>query len=162
MARVEVSTTSEVSPEAAWKLASDLRRFDEWMTIFSGWRSDVPSTIEEGTCVSSLIKVKGFRNTIHWTVTHYDEPKFVELKGRGRGGIRTGRIGRPVRAAMSIAALAAPWAHAAARVTPLRWPRKLSRHGARACLTGLGLRNVVSQLTVRSALCPRPRRVRCP
>ena len=88
MARVEVSTTSEVSPEAAWKLASDLRRFDEWMTIFSGWRSDVPSTIEEGTCVSSLIKVKGFRNTIHWTVTHYDEPKFVELKGRGRGGIR--------------------------------------------------------------------------
>lgn len=88
MARVDVSTTSQVSPEAAWKLASDLRRFDEWMTIFSGWRSDVPATIEEGTCVSSLIKVKGFRNTIHWTVTHYDEPKFVELKGRGRGGIR--------------------------------------------------------------------------
>ena len=88
MARVDVSTSSELEPEAAWKLASDLRRFDEWMTIFGGWRGQVPSTIEEGTCVSSCIKVKGFRNVIHWTVTHYDEPKSVELQGRGRGGIR--------------------------------------------------------------------------
>lgn len=88
MAKVEVSTASEVEPEAAWKLASDLQRFDEWMTIFGGWRSEVPSTIEEGTCVASLIKVKGFRNTIYWEVTHYDEPKSIELKGRGRGGVR--------------------------------------------------------------------------
>ncbi|WP_205872936.1 type II toxin-antitoxin system Rv0910 family toxin [Mycobacterium camsae] len=88
MAKVEVSTTSEVGPEAAWKLASDLPRFDEWMTIFGGWRSEVPATIEEGTCVASLIKVKGFRNVIYWEVTHYDEPKSIELRGRGRGGVR--------------------------------------------------------------------------
>ncbi len=48
----------------------------------------VPSTIEKGTCVSSCVKVKGFRNVIHWTVTRYDEPKAIELQGRGRGGIR--------------------------------------------------------------------------
>jgi hypothetical protein len=88
MARVDVSMSSEVEPAAAWKLASDLSRFDEWMTIFGGWRGRVPATIEEGTRVSSLIKVKGFRNVIHWTVTHYDEPKSIELQGRGRGGIR--------------------------------------------------------------------------
>jgi hypothetical protein len=80
--------SSDVEPGAAWKLASDLRRFDEWMTIFGGWRGAVPSTIAQGTCVSSLIKVKGFRNVIHWTVTRYDEPKSIELQGRGRGGIR--------------------------------------------------------------------------
>jgi Polyketide cyclase / dehydrase and lipid transport len=88
MARVDVSTSSDVDPESAWKLASDLRRFDEWMTIFGGWRGAVPSTIEEGTSVSSCVKVKGFRNVIHWKVAHYDEPKSVELQGRGRGGIR--------------------------------------------------------------------------
>jgi hypothetical protein len=88
MARVDVSTSSDVEPESAWKLASDLRRFDEWMTIFGGWRGTVPSTIEEGTTVSSLIEVKGFRNVIHWKVTHYDEPKSIELQGHGRGGIR--------------------------------------------------------------------------
>jgi Polyketide cyclase / dehydrase and lipid transport len=88
MARVDVSTSSKLEPAAAWKLASDLGRFDEWLTIFGGWRGEVPSTIEEGTCVSSCIKVKGFRNIIHWTVTCYDEPKTIELQGRGRGGIR--------------------------------------------------------------------------
>ena len=58
------------------------------MTIFAGWRGSVPSTIEKGTQVSSCIKVKGFRNVIHWTVTRYDEPNEIELSGRGRGGIR--------------------------------------------------------------------------
>jgi hypothetical protein len=38
--------------------------------------------------VSSCIKVKGFRNIIHWTITRYDEPKAIELQGRGRGGVR--------------------------------------------------------------------------
>ena len=88
MARVNVSTSSDLSPQSAWKLASDLSRFGDWMTIFGGWRSEVPSKIEQGTCVSSLIKVKGFRNVIHWEVTRYDEPNEVELSGRGRGGIR--------------------------------------------------------------------------
>ncbi|UXA04556.1 SRPBCC family protein [Mycobacterium sp. SMC-2] len=90
MARLNVSVSSEVDPGAAWKLASDLSRFDEWMTIFAGWRGPVPDKIEEGTCVSSCVKVKGFRNVIHWTVTRYDEPKAIALQGRGRGGIRLG------------------------------------------------------------------------
>ncbi len=58
------------------------------MTIFAGWRGPVPSNVEKGTRVSSCIKVKGFRNVIHWTVTRYDEPNAIELSGRGRGGIR--------------------------------------------------------------------------
>ena len=87
MAQVNVSTTSDLSPESAWKLASDLGRFGDWMTIFGGWRGEVPSTITKGTRVSSLIKVKGFRNVIHWEVTKYDEPHQIELTGRGRGGV---------------------------------------------------------------------------
>jgi Polyketide cyclase / dehydrase and lipid transport len=90
LARVDVSMSSEVDRETAWKLACDLRRFDEWLTIFGGWRGPVPATIEKGTRVSSCIKVKGFRNIVHWEVTRYDEPKSIELQGRGRGGIRIG------------------------------------------------------------------------
>lgn len=88
MATIDVAVPTDLAPHQAWKLASDLRRFDEWLTIFGGWRSEVPSTIEEGTCVSSRIKVKGFRNVIHWRVTRYDEPKLIELSGAGRGGVR--------------------------------------------------------------------------
>jgi Polyketide cyclase / dehydrase and lipid transport len=88
MAKVDVAVSSDLSPEKAWALASDLRRFEEWLTIFGGWRSEVPSQIEVGTCVSSCVKVKGFRNVVHWRVTRYDEPKLIEIVGRGRPGIR--------------------------------------------------------------------------
>ena len=88
MATVDVAVSSDLSPERAWALASDLRRFEEWLTIFAGWRSEVPTDIDVGTCVSSCIKVKGFRNTVAWRVTRYDEPKLIELVGRGRPGIR--------------------------------------------------------------------------
>jgi hypothetical protein len=77
-----------LAPESAWKLACDLNRFGDWMTIFAGWRGPVPDKVEKGTQVSSCIKVKGFRNVIHWTVTRYQEPEAIELSGRGRGGIR--------------------------------------------------------------------------
>ena len=88
MAKVDVAVSSDLGPERAWALASDLRRFEEWLTIFGGWRSEVPSQIEVGTCVSSCMKVKGFRNVVHWRVTRYDEPKLIEMVGRGRPGIR--------------------------------------------------------------------------
>ena len=88
MATIDVAVSTDLAPDQAWKLASDLHRFDEWLTIFGGWRSEVPSEIEPGTCVSSCIKVKGFRNIIHWRVTRYDEPKLIEMSGAGRGGVR--------------------------------------------------------------------------
>ncbi len=91
MATVSVGIDSDLDPpSAAWALAANLSRFDEWMTIFGGWKSPpVPATIDEGgTKVSSLIKVKGFRNVIHWTVTQYDEPRLIALAGTGRGGIQ--------------------------------------------------------------------------
>lgn len=87
MATVDVSVSSDLSPEKAWDLASDLSRFDEWLTIFGGWKSSVPTQVEVGTTVSSTIKVKGFRNVIHWRVTRYDEPKAIELVGRGKPAV---------------------------------------------------------------------------
>ena len=88
MANIDVAVSTELAPQQAWKLASDLHRFSEWLTIFGGWRSEVPDTIEVGTCVSSCIKVKGFRNIIHWRVDRYDEPRLIALNGAGRGGVR--------------------------------------------------------------------------
>ena len=88
MASVDVSVSSDLTPEQAWKLASNLHRFDEWLTIFGGWKSPVPDVIEKGTTASSLIKVKGFRNVIHWEVNRYDPPKRIEMRGTGRGGVR--------------------------------------------------------------------------
>jgi hypothetical protein len=87
MAKVDVSVSSELSPVQAWTLAANLNRFDEWLTIFAGWKSPVPDVVAMGTSVSSLIKVKGFRNVIHWEVTGFDMLRRIELRGRGRGGV---------------------------------------------------------------------------
>lgn len=76
-----------MTPQQAWATASNLHRFDEWMTIFNGWKSPVPDAVRLGTKVSSRIKVKGFRNTIHWEVTEYDEPRRLKISGTGRGGV---------------------------------------------------------------------------
>lgn len=88
MATVDISESSTLTPAQAWALASDLRRFDEWLTIFGGWRGPVPAEVAAGTKVSSLIKVKGFRNVIHWEVTRYEEPRRIGLHGHGRGGVQ--------------------------------------------------------------------------
>jgi len=60
MARVDVSTSSDPEPEAAWKLASDLRRFDEWMTIFGGWRGEVPVDDRAGNLRLLVHQGEGF------------------------------------------------------------------------------------------------------
>jgi hypothetical protein len=87
MATVDVSVPSELSPVQAWELAANLNRFDEWLTIFGGWKSPVPAVVAKGATVSSLIKVKGFRNVIHWEVTGFDLLRRIELRGQGRGGV---------------------------------------------------------------------------
>jgi hypothetical protein len=87
MANVNVSVSSELSPRQAWPLAADLNRFDEWLTIFAGWKSPVPDVVEKGTEVASLIKVKGFRNVIHWKVTGFELLRKIEMRGTGRGGV---------------------------------------------------------------------------
>ena len=87
MATVNVSVPSALSPVQAWALASNLNRFDDWLTIFGGWKSAVPDEVAKGTEVSSLIKVKGFRNVIHWEVTGFYLLRRIEMRGSGRGGV---------------------------------------------------------------------------
>lgn len=88
MAGVNVTVESTMTPDEAWARAADLASFGDWMTIFGGWRSEIPTTLGEGTQVDSLIKVKGFRNVISWTITQYDKPHEISLLGKGKGGIR--------------------------------------------------------------------------
>ncbi len=88
MATIDVAVSTDLAPQQAWKLASDLHRFDEWLTIFGGWRSEVPSKIEPGTCVSSLHQGQGIPQRHPLAGHPLDEPKLIELSGAGRGGVR--------------------------------------------------------------------------
>jgi hypothetical protein len=68
-------------------VASDLTRFDEWMTLHDGWRGELPSEIGRGTSLTSVVKVMGLRNRVSWLVESYTPPSALTIKGRGVGGV---------------------------------------------------------------------------
>lgn len=94
MAKLSVSIDVPLSPEQAWEAASDLSRFDEWLTIHRVWRSKLPETLDKGTKISSIVEVKGMNNRVDWTIVSYKPPESMTLNGDGVGGVKIKLIAR--------------------------------------------------------------------
>jgi hypothetical protein len=94
MAKLSVSIDVPLSPEKAWEYASDLSRYDEWLSIHRAWRSKLPETLEKGTVIDSIVEVKGMLNRIKWTLVNYRPPESLTLNGDGRGGVKVKLIGK--------------------------------------------------------------------
>ena len=94
MAKVSVSVDVPLSPEEAWKHASDLSRYSEWLTIHRVWRSKLPDNLDKGTEVESIVEVKGMPNRIKWTIVNFHPPETMTLNGVGAGGVKVKLIGR--------------------------------------------------------------------
>ena len=88
MAKLSGSIDVPLPPEVAWKHASDLSRYKDWLTIHRVWRSTLPDDIEKGTVVESIVEVKGMYNRIKWTVVRYKPPEGMTLNGDGVGGVK--------------------------------------------------------------------------
>jgi carbon monoxide dehydrogenase subunit G len=88
MAKLSVSVDVPMPPEQAWECASDLSRFNEWLTIHRVWRSKLPETLEKGIQIDSIVEVKGMPNRIKWTIVHYKPPEAMTLNGDGKGGVK--------------------------------------------------------------------------
>jgi carbon monoxide dehydrogenase subunit G len=88
MAKLSGSIDVPLPPEVAWEHASDLTRYQEWLTIHKVWRSKLPDDIEKGTVVESIVEVKGMYNRIKWTVVRYKPPEGMTLDGDGVGGVK--------------------------------------------------------------------------
>ncbi|OBA76075.1 toxin [Mycobacterium sp. 1554424.7] len=88
MAKLSGSIDVPLPPEVAWRHASDLSRYKEWLTIHRVWRSTLPDEIDKGTVVESIVEVKGMYNRIKWTVVRYKPPEGMTLNGDGVGGVK--------------------------------------------------------------------------
>jgi hypothetical protein len=88
MAKLASSIEVPLSPDKAWEAASDLSRYDDWLSIHRMWRSALPETLEKGTQISSVVEVKGMLNRVDWTIVHYNPPGSLTLNGVGKGGVR--------------------------------------------------------------------------
>lgn len=94
MAKLSGSIDVPLPPEVAWKHASDLSRYREWLTIHRVWRTTLPDDIQKGTVVESIVEVKGMYNRIKWTVVRYKPPEGMTLNGDGVGGVKVKLIAR--------------------------------------------------------------------
>jgi carbon monoxide dehydrogenase subunit G len=88
MAKLSGSIDVPLPPEEAWAHASDLSRYEEWLTIHRVWRSKLPDQLEKGTVIESIVEVKGMPNRIKWTIVHYKPPEAMTLNGNGVGGVK--------------------------------------------------------------------------
>ncbi len=89
MAKLEVTTRVQLDPEQIWATVSNLHRFDEWLIIHDGWRSDLPEQLTIGTTAESVVSVKGLRNRVAWKVEEIDAPRHLVLRGgSGKGGTK--------------------------------------------------------------------------
>ncbi|MBJ8338818.1 MULTISPECIES: SRPBCC family protein [Antrihabitans] len=87
MASVSVSANLPGAPEKTWDALSDLARWEEWLTIHQGWRSDLPTEITLGSKFTEVVAVMGMANKIEWTVAEVEVPKLVKITGTGMAGV---------------------------------------------------------------------------
>ena len=85
MAEVHSSAELPLAPEDAWKLLSDLSRFEEWLTIHDKWSSDIPE-MAAGAKVTEQLTVMGMTNKIEWTVETFEPPSTLKISGIGLAG----------------------------------------------------------------------------
>ncbi len=88
MTTLKVTETFDLTPQQAWDRASDLRRFEQWLTIHDGWRSELPGEIAQGLQLTSVISVRGMRNRVDWTLEEYRPIERIGLRGEGKSGTK--------------------------------------------------------------------------
>ena len=94
MAKLSASIDVPLPPEKAWKDASNLPRYKDWLTIHRVWRSKLPEQLEKGTIIESIVEVKGMPNKIKWTIVNYKPPETMTLNGDGVGGVKVKLIAK--------------------------------------------------------------------
>jgi len=94
MAKLSESIDVPLPPAEAWKHASDLSRFKDWLSIHRVWRSKLPDDLQKGTVIESIVEVKGMLNRISWTIVSFRPPHALTLDGVGKGGVKVKLIGK--------------------------------------------------------------------
>jgi carbon monoxide dehydrogenase subunit G len=88
MAGTNVERVINAPFEKVWEIATDLTRWEEWNTLFTKWKGDVPDSMQQGTQMTAVLTIMGMANTITLTVDEYDPPKIVVMSGTGMAGAK--------------------------------------------------------------------------
>lgn len=88
MAKANVSKEFPASQQQVWAVISDPRRFEEWLTVHTKWKSEPPAQLSQGATMSEVLTIMGMANTIDFTVEQYDAPHSTKFSGTGMAGAK--------------------------------------------------------------------------
>ncbi|QWF77856.1 type II toxin-antitoxin system Rv0910 family toxin [Amycolatopsis sp. CA-230715] len=90
MGRINASVELAAAPEAVWREFSNPGNFENWLTIHTKWKGEVPAEFAKGAQVSEVVTMLGMPNTITWTVDEFDAPNRLAISGTGMAGVKVG------------------------------------------------------------------------
>ncbi|WIM86778.1 SRPBCC family protein [Candidatus Mycobacterium wuenschmannii] len=88
MAGTDVNRTINAPFEKVWEVATDLKRWEEWNTLFTKWKSDVPDSLSQDAQMTAVLTIMGMANAITLNVDEYNPPKLVTMSGTGMAGAK--------------------------------------------------------------------------
>jgi uncharacterized protein YndB with AHSA1/START domain len=89
MGKVNATVEIPATPETVWATLCDPGSYEQWLTIHSKWKGDVPERFHEGAKVDEVVTMLGMANTISWTVQEFDAPSKLKIGGTGMAGVKT-------------------------------------------------------------------------
>lgn len=87
MSKVQAAVTVPAPPEKVWELIASPATYDQWLTIHTKWKGDVPERFTQGATADEVVTMLGMANTISWTVTDYEEASSLTISGKGMAGV---------------------------------------------------------------------------
>ena len=89
MGKVKATVAIPATPKQVWDVFSDPGTYDQWLTIHTKWKGDVPERFYAGATADQVVTMLGMANTISWTVREFDEPSKLTIGGTGMAGVKT-------------------------------------------------------------------------
>jgi acetyl-CoA C-acetyltransferase len=85
MPSVTKSVKIDHPPEAAFALATDPARFEEWLTLHAAWPDGPPPSVDQGAAFVQKLTIMGMPADVSWTVEERTESRVV-MRGGGPMG----------------------------------------------------------------------------
>jgi uncharacterized protein YndB with AHSA1/START domain len=89
MGRVNATVNLPAAPDRVWDVISSPGTYEQWMTIHTKWKGEVPERFVPGATLDEVVTMLGMANTISWTVTECEPPARLTISGTGMAGVKS-------------------------------------------------------------------------
>lgn len=89
MGTVNATVDIPAPHEEVWNVLVSPGTYEQWLTIHTKWKGDVPERFVEGATAAQVVTMLGMANTITWTVEELVDLERLTITGTGMAGVET-------------------------------------------------------------------------